>query len=167
MARLPLALLLALCIGSPVSVASAREVVRFESPADPGTIVVKTNERRLYFVLGSGKALRYPVAVGRRDKQWFGRASINGKHLQPAWSPPEEVRRDNPNLPDVIPGGAPNNPMGYGALTLSGGEYAIHGTNKPSSIGTFASYGCIRMHNADIADLFEHVTVGTAVMVVP
>jgi lipoprotein-anchoring transpeptidase ErfK/SrfK len=167
MARLPLALLIALCIGSPFGVASAREVVRFESPADPGTIVVKTGERRLYFVLGSGKALRYSVAVGRRDKQWFGRAMINGKHLQPAWSPPEEVRRDNPKLPDVIPGGAPNNPMGYGALTLSGGEYAIHGTNKPSSIGTFASYGCIRMHNADIAELFERVTVGTEVVVVP
>jgi lipoprotein-anchoring transpeptidase ErfK/SrfK len=77
--------------------------------------------------------------------------------MRPAWSPPEEVRLDNPNLPDVIPGGAPNNPMGLAALTVSGGEYAIHGTNRPESIGKFASYGCIRMHNEDIADLFERV----------
>jgi lipoprotein-anchoring transpeptidase ErfK/SrfK len=90
---------------------------------------------------------------------------ISGKHLRPAWSPPEEVRQDNPNLPDVIPGGAPNNPMGVAALTLAGGEYAIHGTNRPDSIGTFASYGCIRMHNRDIADLLEHVNVGTRVVV--
>jgi len=165
MARFRVALLIALCVGSPLGAVSAREVVRFEAAVEPGTIVVRTSERRLYLVLGSGKALRYPVAVGRPDKQWFGRTIINGKHLQPAWSPPEEVRRDNPKLPDVIPGGAPNNPMGHGALTLSGGEYAIHGTNKPSSIGTFASYGCIRMHNADIAELFAHVSVGTEVLV--
>jgi lipoprotein-anchoring transpeptidase ErfK/SrfK len=75
------------------------------------------------------------------------------------------VRRDNPRLPNVIPGGVPGNPMGVAALTLSGGEYAIHGTNRPGSIGTYASYGCIRMHNRDIADLFERVNVGTPVVV--
>ncbi len=90
---------------------------------------------------------------------------MNGKHVEPAWSPPDEVRQDNPKLPDVIPGGAPNNPMGPRALTLSGGEYAIHGTNRPDSIGTFASYGCIRMYNQDIVDLFERVGVGTEVVV--
>ena len=90
---------------------------------------------------------------------------MNGKYVQPAWTPPAEVKADNPKLPDVIPGGAPNNPMGVAAMTLSGGEYAIHGTNRPESIGTFASYGCIRMLNQDITDLFGRVSVGTDVVV--
>ena len=145
--------------------ASAREVVPFEGGVQPGTIVVKTAERRLYLVLGNGSAIRYPVAVGRPGKQWQGSAQVNGKHVQPAWIPPAEVRADNPRLPHVIPGGSPGNPMGPRALTLSGGEYAIHGTNKPSSIGTFASYGCIRMYNQDIVDLFDRVNVGTPVVV--
>ena len=75
------------------------------------------------------------------------------------------MKADNPNLPDVIPGGAPNNPMGVAAMTLTGGEYAIHGTNRPESIGKFASYGCIRMLNQDITDLFERVDVGAQVVV--
>jgi lipoprotein-anchoring transpeptidase ErfK/SrfK len=145
--------------------ASAREVVPYEGGVQPGTIVVKTAERRLYLVLGNGSAIRYPVAVGRPGKQWQGVAQVNGKHVQPAWTPPADVRADNPKLPDVIPGGSPGNPMGPRALTLSGGEYAIHGTNKPSSIGTFASYGCIRMYNQDIVDLFDRVSVGTPVVV--
>ena len=83
-----------------------------------------------------------------------------------AWSPPAEVKRDNPGLPRVIPGGTPGNPMGPRALTLTGGEYAIHGTNRPSSIGGYASYGCIRMYNHDIVDLFSRVQVGTPVVVI-
>src|SRR3954453_12422722 len=122
--------------------ASTREVVRYNAEVQPGTIVVKTAERRLYLVLGDGEAIRYPVAVGRPGKQWQGKAQVSGKYVQPAWTPPAEVKADNPKLPDVIPGGAPKNPMGVAAMTLSGGEYAIHGTNKPESIGTFASYGC-------------------------
>lgn len=149
-------------ISSP---AASREVVAFNSAVQPGTIVVKTAERRLYLVLQNGSALRYPIAVGRRGKQWFGEVAVENKHVRPAWSPPAEIRRDNPRLPDVIPSGAPNNPMGAAALMLSGGEYAIHGTNRPSSIGSFASYGCIRMHNHDIVDLFDRVSVGTPVMV--
>ena len=151
-----------MCASAP---AGAREVVPFEGGVQPGTIVVKTAERRLYLVLGDGRAIRYPVAVGRPGKQWQGTAQVNGKHVQPAWIPPAEVRADNPRLPDVIPGGSPGNPMGPRALTLSGGQYAIHGTNKPSSIGTFASYGCIRMYNQDIVDLFDKVSVGTPVVV--
>jgi lipoprotein-anchoring transpeptidase ErfK/SrfK len=159
-----IALATAIIIGTAAP-ASAREVVRYDGEGQPGTIVVKTHERRLYLVLGDGTAIRYPVAVGRPGKQWQGWSQVNGKHVQPAWTPPDEVRADNPKLPDVIPGGAPNNPMGPRALTLSGGEYAIHGTNRPDSIGTFASYGCIRMYNQDIVDLFERVTVGTEVVV--
>ena len=128
-------------------------------------MVVRTSERSLYYVLGNGKAVRYPVGVGRAGKQWSGTAMITGKHISPAWAPPADVRRDRPNLPAVIPGGAPNNPMGAAALTLSKAEYAIHGTNAPRSIGGFVSYGCIRMHNSDILDLFGRVHAGTTVVV--
>ncbi|MCG7393787.1 L,D-transpeptidase [Microvirga sp. ACRRW] len=148
-----------------VSGASAREVVPFEARVSPGTIVIRTGERQLYYVRGDGTALRYRVAVGKPGKQWFGEARIDGKYVKPAWSPPVEVKRDNPRLPDVIPGGAPNNPMGARALTLDLDEYAIHGTNRPGSIGTYASYGCIRMLNADIIDLYDQVSVGTRVVV--
>ena len=147
--------------------AFAREVVPFRESVSPGTIVIRTGERRLYYVRGDGTALRYRVAVGKPGKQWFGEARIDGKYVRPAWSPPAEVKRDNPRLPDVIPGGAPNNPMGARALTLDLDEYAIHGTNRPGSIGTYASYGCIRMLNEDIVDLYDRVDVGTRVVVVP
>jgi len=130
-----------------------------------GTIVIKTNQRRLYYIVGNGRAVSYPVGVGRRDKQWTGASMISGKYIKPAWSPPEEIRRDNPRLPYVIPGGAANNPMGAAAMTLLGGEYAIHGTNRPGSVGGFVSYGCIRMLNSDILDLFSRVAVGTPVVV--
>jgi len=144
----------------------AREIVSYQGGEAPGTIVIKTSERRLYLVLGGDAAIRYPVGVGRAGKRWQGRAEIDGKYVKPAWSPPEEIKRDNPRVPDVIPGGAPNNPMGVAALTLSGGEqYAIHGTNRPSSVGTFATYGCIRMFDEDIADLFRRVRIGTPVIV--
>jgi lipoprotein-anchoring transpeptidase ErfK/SrfK len=132
---------------------------------EPGTIVVKTTERRLYYVLENGQSVSYPVAVGKAGKTWTGVAHIQGKFLNPAWSPPEDIRRDKPTLPDVIPGGTPENPMGVAAMTLNPGEYAIHGTNTPSSIGHFASYGCIRMHNHDIMDLYQRVDVGTPVVV--
>jgi lipoprotein-anchoring transpeptidase ErfK/SrfK len=131
----------------------------------PGTIVIKTRERRLYYVLGSGKAVRYTVGVGRPDKQWTGHSMISGKYIKPAWSPPAEIRHDNPRLPWVIPGGASNNPMGAAAMTLSGGEYAIHGTNRPGSVGGFVSYGCFRMLNSDVLDLYKRVAVGTPVVV--
>lgn len=146
------------------SIAQARETVRLDGYR-PGTIVVRTSERRLYLVVDDGVALRYPVGVGKRGKAWAGTAHIDGKYRNPAWSPPPAVRRDKPNLPDVIPGGSPSNPMGVAALTLSGGEYAIHGTNVPRSIGGFVSYGCIRMHNEDISDLYNRVGVGTRVVV--
>jgi lipoprotein-anchoring transpeptidase ErfK/SrfK len=143
---------------------SAREIVHF-SGYSAGTVVVKTNERRLYYVLGDGKAIRYPVGVGRAGKAWSGTAIIAGKYLKPGWSAPEEIRHDKPSLPDVIPGGTARNPMGAAALTLSRGEYAIHGTNAPGSIGGFVSYGCIRMYNQDIMDLYERVSFGTSVVV--
>jgi lipoprotein-anchoring transpeptidase ErfK/SrfK len=131
----------------------------------PGTIVVKTNERRLYLILDSGHAVRYPIGVGKAGKQWAGTTQIDGKYRNPAWSPPAEIKRDKPGIADVIAGGSPHNPMGVAAMTLAGGEYAIHGTNSPGSIGGFVSYGCIRMLNPDISDLYSRVSVGTTVVV--
>jgi lipoprotein-anchoring transpeptidase ErfK/SrfK len=146
--------------------AEAREVITFrDGNYSAGTIVVKTSERRLYYVMGDGHAVRYPVGVGKAGKAWAGTARIDGKYIAPAWSPPADVKRDNPRLPDLIPGGSPRNPMGAAAMTLSGGQYAIHGTNVPSSVGGFVSYGCIRMYNQDILDLFGRVSLGTQVVV--
>jgi lipoprotein-anchoring transpeptidase ErfK/SrfK len=130
-----------------------------------GTVVVMTNQRRLYYVVGADRAISYPVGVGRAGQQWSGTASITGKYIKPAWSPPADIKRANPKLPNVIEGGSPRNPMGAAALTLSGGEYAIHGTNAPGSIGGFVSYGCIRMHNSHVLDLYARVSVGTQVVV--
>jgi len=164
-----IAVALAATIGAGIlmsTVAEARpNIVGFRGDYSPGTIVVKTNERRLYLVVDQGRAFAYPVGVGRAGKQWAGTTRIDGKYQNPAWSPPREVKRDKPNMPDVIPGGSPRNPMGVAAMTLSGGEYAIHGTNMPGSVGGFVSYGCIRMLNADISDLFGRVSVGTTVVV--
>jgi lipoprotein-anchoring transpeptidase ErfK/SrfK len=143
----------------------AGSIVGFSGGYMSGTIVVRTNERSLYYVLGNGRAIRYSVGVGRLGKQWSGSSVISGKYIRPAWTPPAEVRRDKPYLPNVIPGGSGNNPMGAAALTLAGGEYAIHGTNNPGSIGGFVSYGCIRMYNADILDLYGRVGYGTPVIV--
>jgi lipoprotein-anchoring transpeptidase ErfK/SrfK len=133
--------------------------------ASAGTILIRTSERRLYYVLGGGRAITYPVGVGRAGKQWSGTSYINGKYIRPDWTPPSVVLADHPNLPKVIKGGSPHNPMGVAAMSLSGGEYAIHGTNQPGSIGHFVSYGCIRMFNEDIRDLYGRVSVGTEVVV--
>jgi lipoprotein-anchoring transpeptidase ErfK/SrfK len=145
--------------------ASAREIVRFSGYSE-GTIVIKTNQRRLYYVIGDGKAISYPVGVGRKGMAWSGTAFIDGKYIKPGWSAPESIRRDYRRLPAVVPGGSPSNPMGVAAMTLSGGgEYAIHGTNNPGSVGGFVSHGCIRMYNRDIMDLYNRVSFGTRVVV--
>ncbi len=133
----------------------------------PGTVVISQSQRRLYLVTEDGAPISYPVAVGKSGKQWRGTVSIDGKYRNPAWAPPAEVKRAEPWLPNYIPGGSSRNPMGMRALTLTGGEYAIHGTNRPTTIGTAASYGCIRMYNRDIVDLFDRVDVGTPVVMMP
>jgi len=147
----------------------ARELVEFpEMRYQPGTIVIRTGEKRLYFVTGQGEAIRYTIAVGKAGKQWRGVKYVEEMQVDPAWSPPASVKRDNPRLPDIIPGGSPRNPMGARVIGLGpGGEYAIHGTNMPGTIGTAASYGCFRMHNRDVADLYERVGMGTPVVVLP
>jgi len=133
-----------------------------------GTIVIVEAERALYLKLDSQRALRYRVAVPKSGMEWSGTAYIQEKHVRPAWSPPAVVKRANPGLPDVIAGGAPNNPMGAAALLLNLPEIAIHGTSSSMrrSIGTAASFGCIRMLNEDILDLFQRVRVGTPVVMI-
>jgi lipoprotein-anchoring transpeptidase ErfK/SrfK len=167
--KIRLAAALAALFGSiamaPAPALARGDMVSMRDSYLPGTIVIKTHERRLYLVLGGGRALRYPVGVGRAGMQWAGTSFINGKYIKPAWSAPASIRRDYRSLPDVIPGGSPHNPMGVAAMTLAGGEYAIHGTNAPGTIGGFVSHGCIRMYNADITDLYGRVSVGTQVVV--
>jgi lipoprotein-anchoring transpeptidase ErfK/SrfK len=135
------------------------------SSYEPGTIVVETSERKLHLVLGQGEMLTYPVGVGKSGKSWAGTGAIRGKFLRPAWSPPRALKREKPWTPDYIPGGSPKNPMGAAAMTLNVDQYAIHGTNDPGSIGGFVSFGCIRMHNRDILDLYKRVHAGTRVVV--
>lgn len=148
------------------SPAAARDLVQFGGYA-PGTIVVRTGERQLYYVIGQGRALRYPIGVGRAGMAWSGHAYVERKLRRPSWGPPADIARANPNIPYSIPGGAPNNPMGEAVLGLSRGNYAIHGTNDPSSIGRFVSHGCIRMFNQDIMELYRSVPLGAPVMVLP
>jgi lipoprotein-anchoring transpeptidase ErfK/SrfK len=150
----------------PSQASAHGELVTVTDGYPAGTIVVRQHERRLYLMIGNGEAIRYPVAVGRRDMQWSGTVTVDGKYVEPAWTAPASIRKDYNKYPAIIPGGSPQNPMGVAALTLSGGgQYAIHGTNQPSLIGGFVSHGCIRMYNADISDLFERVGVGTRVVV--
>lgn len=145
-------------------VGQARELVNFDGAYSAGTIVIKTGERKLYYVTGPGQAIRYKVAVGKPGKEWSGVGTIGRMEVNPIWGPPAEVKRDQPNLPDLIPPG-PHNPLGPRAMLLKDTEYAIHGTNRRESIGTRASYGCIRMYNEDVVDLYDKVTIGTPVVV--
>lgn len=156
------ALTAALSLIIPPQLSRAGETVTFSAKAEPGTIVVRTNERKLYYVVDGGRAVRYSVGVGRAGKQWFGTTRIAMKALEPAWSPPDEIRGNRPVW--VIPSGSPKNPMGAAALVLADNELAIHGTNNPASVGQFVSWGCIRMHNSDVMDLFARVSVGTPVV---
>ena len=155
-------LLWALLAASARSAPAEREIVAF-SGFRPGTIVVKTQERQLYFVIDGKRAMRFPVGVGKTGWRWSGSAVIEGKYVKPAWRAPPELARGR--VAPVIPGGTPQNPMGVAALTMRNGEYAIHGTNNPGSIGGFVSHGCIRMYNRDIQELYRLVSVGTPVIV--
>jgi len=153
-------------VASLAGAARARETVEFPSPYSAGTIVISQNARKLFLVVDSRTAIAYPVAVAKRGKEWSGFARVDGKYVDPAWSPPAVVRRDHPEMPDVIPGGSPHNPMGARAITLDRDEVAIHGTTAAmrASVGTAASYGCIRMYNEDVIDLYDRVSVGAPVV---
>ena len=149
--------------------AEAGRLIGYPSNYPAGSILISQSSRKLYFIVDAQTAIAYPVAVAKRSKEWSGGAHVQAKYVEPAWSPPDSVRRDHPELPDVIPGGTPHNPMGARAIALDRDEIAIHGTTKAmrASIGTAASYGCIRMLNEDVIDLFDRVAVGAPVMMMP
>ena len=146
--------------------AQAGRLVELASGYPAGAVVISQSARTLYLILDDKTAVAYPVAVAKRGKEWSGATRVAAKYVEPAWSPPEMVRRDHPRLPDVIPGGAPNNPMGARAIVLDRDEIAIHGTTMAmrASVGTAGSYGCVRMLNEDVVDLYDRVAVGAPVM---
>jgi len=154
---------------SGISDRTTRSTVSFaDSKYTPGSIIIRTPERALYYVLPGGKALRYKVGVGREGFQWSGNSRIGMKREWPEWRPPtimiaREAAKGN-KIPDFMEGG-PNNPLGARAMYISGTMFRIHGTNNAASIGGAVSSGCIRMMNSDVIDLYERVAVGSRVYV--
>ncbi len=140
------------------------QMVDFEGEFQQGTIIVRTQEKKLYYVLGDGQAVVYPIAVGKPVFQWSGNLWVSSKQANPTWRPTARMRRENPGLPVSVGPGA-HNPLGPRAIYLGWSEYRIHGTNAPGSIGSAASSGCFRMHNADAIDLFDRVHIGAPVIV--
>ena len=141
-----------------------RQVVEFHSSHPPGSVVINTSERRLYYVLGNGQAIRYGIGVGREGFQWAGVHHVTTKREWPDWRPPAQMLRRQPYLPRYMPGG-PNNPLGARAMYIGSTLYRIHGSNEPHTIGQAVSSGCIRMTNEDVIDLYERVRVGAKVVV--
>ncbi|MBN9023270.1 MAG: L,D-transpeptidase, partial [Rhizobiales bacterium] len=145
-----------------------RKTVDYDGPFKPNTIVVNTSERRLYYIMPNGKALKYGVGVGREGFTWSGVDTISRKAEWPGWTPPPEMiareKKKGRILPAYMEGG-PDNPLGARAMYIGGTLYRIHGTSEPWTIGTAVSSGCIRLTNDDVAHLYEHVRVGTRVVV--
>ena len=141
-----------------------REIVAFNGAYKPGTIVVSTAERRLYFVLPDGEAIRYGVGVGRPGFTWSGVKTVTMKREWPSWTPPAAMLARRPDLPRYMAGGI-ENPLGARAMYIGSTEYRIHGSNEPDTIGQAVSSGCIRMTNDDVTDLYERVKVGAKVVV--
>ncbi len=146
-----------------------RQTVRYDASIPAGTIIIETSERRLYYTLGNGKAIKYAVGVGREGFEWAGADRISRKAEWPGWTPPAvmraRVKRETGRvLPAYQPGG-PDNPLGARALYIGGRVYRIHGTNQPWTIGQAMSSGCIRMANDDVTHLYDQVDVGTKVIV--
>jgi lipoprotein-anchoring transpeptidase ErfK/SrfK len=148
-----------------------KAIVPFRTAEKPGTIIISTRKRRLFYVLPDGKAISYGVGVGRSGFTWQGVAMIGNKAEWPRWIPPAEmVARDRyaAKYADGMPGG-PDNPLGARALYLYSGNrdtlYRIHGTREPWTIGRAVSSGCIRMLNEDVIDLYNRAPIGTKVIV--
>jgi lipoprotein-anchoring transpeptidase ErfK/SrfK len=143
-----------------------RQVVAYQTNEPAGTIIIDTPNTYLYLVLGHGQAMRYGVGVGREGFTWTGTERITKMAQWPDWFPPKEMIERQPYLPRFMAGG-PSNPLGARALYLGKTVYRIHGTNQPSTIGSFVSSGCIRLVNEDVEDLYTRVQVGTRVVVLP
>jgi lipoprotein-anchoring transpeptidase ErfK/SrfK len=141
-----------------------REVVAYTTDLRPGTVIVETSERRLYFVLPDGQAIRYGIGVGRDGFRWSGRHRVTRKAEWPGWTPPPAMRRRIPDLPAYMEGG-PDNPLGARAIYIGSTLYRLHGTSEPWTIGQAVSSGCIRLTNEDVIDLYDRVKVGDTVVV--
>jgi lipoprotein-anchoring transpeptidase ErfK/SrfK len=145
-----------------------RETVKYDGPYGPNTIIINTRERRLYFVMADGKAMKYGIGVGREGFTWAGTDRISRKAEWPSWSPPAVMiareRAKGRILPAYMEGG-PGNPLGARAMYIGARIYRIHGTAEPWTIGQAVSSGCIRLTNDDVIDLYERVQVGTRVIV--
>ena len=157
--------------GHPINLsgASRRETVDWNDEKYPlGSIIIKTDERALYYVSGEGEAVKYAIGVGREGFQWSGTSKIEAKTEWPGWTPPkvmiEREAKKGHHIPPHMDGG-PGNPLGARAMYLAGRMYRIHGTNNEASIGGAVSSGCIRMMNADVIDLYDHVKIGARVWV--
>lgn len=141
-----------------------RQVVPWNGTQAPGTVVISTSQRRLYYVLGRGQALRYGVGVGRQGFSWSGTKTVSMKREWPDWRPPAQMLKRRPDLPRYMAGGM-DNPLGARAIYLGSSLYRIHGSNEPDTIGAAVSSGCIRMTNRDVMDLYDRVRPGTKVVV--
>ena len=142
-----------------------KETVRFNDSYAPGTVIVNTAERRLYYVLPGGQAIKYGIGVGRDGFTWSGNHKVTAKQEWPDWYPPDDMRKRVRGLPVHMKGGI-NNPLGARAIYLGSTLYRIHGSNEPETIGQAVSSGCFRMTNDDVIDLYERVSVGTPVLVI-
>ncbi|MFZ0425895.1 MAG: L,D-transpeptidase [Xanthobacteraceae bacterium] len=143
-----------------------RQVVDYPSNEPAGTIIVDTPHTYLYLTLGGGKAMRYGIGVGREGFTWSGTQTIVRKAEWPDWIPPAEMVARQPYLPRWV-GGGPGNPLGARAMYLGNTDYRIHGTNDPTTIGKHVSSGCIRLQNSDVIDLYQRVSLGAKVVVLP
>jgi lipoprotein-anchoring transpeptidase ErfK/SrfK len=143
-----------------------RQVVAFNTSEAPGTVIIDTPNTYLYYVLGGGRAIRYGIGVGREGFTWAGTQTVTRKQEWPDWNPPAEMIARQPYLPRFMAGG-PGNPLGARAMYLGNTVYRIHGTNAPDTIGTRVSSGCIRLTNENVEDLFNRVSVGAKVVVLP
>ena len=141
-----------------------RQVVPYAEKHKAGTIVIKTKERRLYYVQGDGTAIRYGIGVGRDGFRWSGVHSVSMKREWPEWTPPPQMLKRDPQLPRYMEGG-PQNPLGARAMYLGSSLYRIHGSNEEETIGEATSSGCFRMTNTDVIDLYSRVKVGSTVIV--
>lgn len=140
------------------------KLVQFGSDKPVGTIIINTHSKSLYYVLGGGQAVIYPIASAKPGFEWSGAHKVSSKKAWPDWRPPEEMRKRRPDLPTFMEGG-PENPLGARAIYLGSSIYRIHGTNEPQSIGKAASSGCIRMLNQDVEELYQNVRIGASVFV--
>lgn len=155
--------------GAGLSAKKTRKTVDWtETKYAPGTVIVRTSERALYYVLGDGEAIRYSVGVGKEGMQWSGVNKVSRKQEWPSWTPPQAmIEREAAKghyIPDFMEGG-PGNPLGARAMYIGGSIYRVHGTNNEASIGGAVSSGCIRMMNADVIDLYERVKIGAKIYV--